>query len=220
MIRLRTSMFTFPIDLEPGGIISLVVESKKLYRDLSTVLDTLDESSVFLFQDGAERQAKKHVVVTRDLLNLDPNSKKILTAIYKKIDRTALTPERREKFDRINQAIAELLEDFASDFEGQVSFNDQISLTQLLGHFDFKFDYDESSFLTSFVSYFRAWREAMDLKLLITYDLFAYLEEEEISILSQELGYTGVALVDIDHSDGKRPGVKRFLIDRDLCEIY
>lgn len=220
MIRFRSTFFQFPIDLEPGDIASLIIENRKLYKGFSDALDYGEENSFSLFEDGKEKPLKKHLVVTRDLLTLDPNSKKILTAIYKKIDRTALTPERREKFDKINQAIAELLEDFASDFEGQVTFNDQISLTQLLGHFDFKFDYDESSFLMSLISYLRAWREAMDLKLAITYDLFAYLEEEEISLLKQELGYIGLCLIDIDHHDMKHDGVKRFVIDKDLCEIY
>jgi hypothetical protein len=43
----------------------------------------------------------------RDLFDLDPNSKRILGAIYKKIDKTSLSPERRRLFDEINAKIAE-----------------------------------------------------------------------------------------------------------------
>ena len=220
MIRFRSTFFQFPIDVDPGDIVSLTIENQKLYKGFSDALVAQEENSFSIFEDTKEKPLKKHLITVRDLLDLNPNSKKILTAIYKKIDRTALTVERREKFDKINLAIAELLEEIALDFEGTITFNDQIDLTQLLGQYDFKFDYDESSFLNSLISYLRAGREAMDLKLVFTYDLFAYLEDNEIEDLKRELSYIGLSIIDIDHHDIHHEGVKRFVIDKDLCEIY
>jgi hypothetical protein len=41
--------------------------------------------------------------------------------------------------------------DISSDFEGAISFNDFLTLPQILGMIDFKFDYDDSTFFPSFL---------------------------------------------------------------------
>lgn len=219
MIRFNYFDIQAPIFAENGEIVDLTIENKTMYRTLALdLLHSADERASF-YNDGKILDLKKNIVVIDNLLELNPNSKKILTSIYKKIDRVSLTPERREKFDKINAQIAELLQDIASDFEGSIIFNDSFELLQLLGQFDFKFDYDDSNFVTCLISFLKAYREATDLKAAICFNLFACLEEKQIEQLKSELGYIGIPLLNISYIYQKRSGIKHFIVDDDLCEI-
>jgi CRISPR type II-A-associated protein Csn2 len=94
-------------------------------------------------------------------------------------------------------------------------------LPQVLGLIDFKFDFDDSTFLSSLVSYLKAWREAMDLKTVFVLNLFSMLDETEIVSLSNELAYSGLSLVNISsfHEQYSTKTIKSVIVDNDLCVI-
>lgn len=222
MISFKHAQVGYRFDLNPGTIINLSIENPKFYRSFVCDLQKPD-SEVFSFsEDGKELEFGKSSLLITDLFDFDPNSKKILMAIYKKIDQSSLTPERQRQFDEINHKIADLAFDIASDFEGSISFNDQLALPQILGLIDFKFDYDDSTFLSAFVSYLKAWREATNLKLVFVLNLFALLDVTEIDLLSNELAYCGLSLINVAYFSKKtsNKNVKSVVIDNDLCEIY
>lgn len=221
MISFRHADVDYGFSLEAGGIVDLSLENPKLYRSFVKDLLNEDEDIKSLSEDGKELDFAKTALVITDLFDLDPNSKRILASIYKKIDKTSLSPERQAQFDEINRKIGELIGEIASDFEGQVTYNDVLSLPQVLGMIDFKFDYDDSTFLSSFVSYFKAWREAMNLKIIFVLNLFAMLKTEEITVLSSELAYSGLCLFNISyfHQSLPKENVKSVVVDKDLCII-
>jgi CRISPR type II-A-associated protein Csn2 len=133
---------------------------------------------------------------------------------------STLSGERKAKFDEINAKIEELLKDISSDFDGTVIFNDGLALPQLLGELDFKFDFDDSTFLSSFVSYIKAWREAMDLKVIVTINLFSLLDQKDVASLSKELSYLGLSVLNVSYVCEKISGIKNVIVDKDLCEIF
>lgn len=222
MILFKHQEIGFPFELSNGDIIDLSIENPNFYRSFIRDLSCGESDFFVLSEEGEEIDFSKSALLVRDLFDLDPNSKKILTAIYKKIDKTFLSPERRTLFDEINAKIGELMMDISSDFEGAISFNDCLTLPQILGMIDFKFDYDDSTFLSSFISYLKAWREATDLKLVFVLNLFSLLEESEIEDLATEISYLGLSMINIGYfplaSSNKK--VKKVRIDSDLCEIY
>jgi CRISPR type II-A-associated protein Csn2 len=222
MIHFKQAEIAYSFDLNPGDIVDLTIENPKFFFAFVKDLGTEEPDDFTLSEEGKDVDYSKTSLLIRDLFDLDPNSKRVLGAIYKKIDKSSLSPDRQKKFDEINAKIADLLTDISLDFEGTVSFNDFLSLPQLLGLIDFKFDYDDSTFLKSFLSYLKAWREAMDLKLVFVLNLFSLLSLEEIGTLSTELSYLGLALINISNfsSIPANEKVKKVIIDRDLCEIY
>jgi len=213
---------SFRFDLNPGDIVDLTLENPKFYRDFVKDLSDDECESFSLSEDGIEKDFGKSALVIRDLFDLDPNSKRILGAIYKKIDKTALSPERQEMFNEINAKISALMMDISADFEGAISFNDALTLPQVLGMIDFKFDYDDSTFLRSLLSYIKAWREATDLKIVFVLNLFALLNASEIASFSSELAYLGLPVINISYISSKasNENIKKVIVDQDLCEIY
>lgn len=222
MINFKYQEIGYGFSMLPGQLTELVIENQTLYRNfVLSVLDP-DEDTYSLSEDGKTLSIAKNALVITDLFDLDPNNKKVLSSIYKKIDRSLLSDERKEKFDKINVQISSFLEEVATDFEGTMTFNDELTVTQLLGLIDFKFQYDPSSFFTSFISFIRSWREAIDLKIVFVLNAFSMLEPKEVESFLSELGYLGVCVVDIERSrsDIKSENVKKILIDHELCEIY
>ncbi len=220
MIRLKHKDLEYSFDLNPGDIVDLTIENPVFYRAFVNDLLGEDEEKIVVSEDGNGIEFHKHALVVTDLFTINPNSKKVLAAIYKKLDSSLLSGERKEKFDEINAKISEFLKEMSNDFDGTVIFNDNLALPQLLGELDFKFDYDDSTFLTSFISYIRAWREAMDLKLMFSLNLFSLLSQSEVISLSKELSYLGISLVNVSYIHKKVEGIKSVIVDNDLCEIY
>lgn len=222
MIVFKHADIEYEFKLDSGSMVDLTIEAPKFYR--SFVLDLLGarNENFSLSEDGKSLDYEKTALIIPNLFELDPNNKKVLLAIYKKIDRNSLTPERQVRFDEINAKIASLIDDIATDFEGSVVYNDVLTLPQILGLIDFKFDYDDSTFFSSFVSYIKAWREAFDLKIVFVLNLFSMLNTSEVAALSKELAYSGVCLINISYcrlSDHPQ-AIKSVVIDKDLCEIY
>jgi CRISPR type II-A-associated protein Csn2 len=222
MINFKYQEIGYGFSLLPGELTELVIENPRLYRDFVLNLLNPDEELYSLSEDGKVLSLPKNSIVITDLFDLDPNNKKVLSSIYKKIDRSLLSDERKVKFDQINAQIVSFLNDVATDFEGTMTFNDELTVSQLLGLIDFKFQYDPTSFFTSFISFIRSWREAIDLKIVFVLNVFSMLEQKEIDSFLSELSYLGVGVIDIEHvsSDVKSENVKKVVIDHDLCEIY
>jgi CRISPR type II-A-associated protein Csn2 len=221
MIGFSHGEIDYHFDLNSGDFYDLAIENPIFYRKFVKDLIAGDEDSMCLSEDNKPIDFSKSSLVISDLFNIDPNSKRILTAIYKRIDKSCLNDERKAQFDEINRKIGELINDIASDFEGSITYNDVLSLPQVLGLIDFKFDFDDSSFLAAFVSYIKAWREAINLKVVFCLNIFSMLEENDIEKLEKELFYLGISLVNVSYLHPKplSHNVKFVTIDSDLCVI-
>lgn len=220
MIHLRHAKLECDIALEAGDIANLVIENPSFYRQFVMELLNDDTETFSFYENKKDLTFDKHAIIVPNLFDINPNSKKILTAIYKKIEKSAITVERREKLEQINQKISALLAEIADDFDGTISYNDQITMPQLLGQLDFKFDYDDTNFLTQLVSYVRAWREAKDVRIIIVLNIQSMLTDEEIAMFAEECKYMGIPIINIAYFDKVIPSSKRIVIDKDLCEIY
>lgn len=216
MIYFKYPEIAYRFSLNPGDVVDLEIENPRLYRSL--VIDLLkgDDEAFSVGLDEKELSFSKMGLVIPNLFDLDPNSKRILMAIYKKMEKVSLSPERQALLDEINAKIQNLLSDLSTDFEGAVVFNDTLSLPQLLGLADFKFNYDDSTFLSAFLSYLKAWREAIDLKIVFSMGLFSLLEPLEEKTLETELSYIGISLINIASSplSERFTGIKKVRIDR------
>jgi CRISPR type II-A-associated protein Csn2 len=221
MIRFRYKSIQKEFALGPGDVLDLTIENPLLLYTFVRDLKNDEELAFSLSEDGKDIEFNKTVLVITDLFSLDPNSKKVLAAIYKKIDRTCLNPERRAQFDQINQKINALMSEIASDFDDGISFNDALTLPQILGLIDFKFDFDDSSFLTSLLSYIKAWRETINLKLVVAPHAFSLLSSSDLAVFQKELSYLGLSFLNISSKSivESNENVNKTIIDNDLCII-
>ncbi len=220
MRHLKHKDIEYDFPLQEGEMIDLTIENRDFYRRFALDLLGDDTDKLTFSEDGIPLSLSKHAIIVTDLFELDPNSRKVLAAVYKKIAVASVTPERRIKLEAINKLIESFLDDIASDFDGTVIYNDEVAIPQLLEDMNFKFDYDDSTFLTSFISYVKAWREAIDLRLVVTFNLFSLLDPDKTSFLQKELLYLGLSLLNISYVAQKNPGIKSVIVDKDLCEIF
>lgn len=178
----------------------------------------MDEEVVLLY-DSKNVDLSKNILFISDLYNLNPNSKKVLTANYSYVENLTKTSNSLNKLIDINAEILNLLNDLSFEFNNCVSFNDQITISELLNIYEFKFDFEDKDFIKTFITYLKAIKNSNNYKIVITTNLQDLIEPEEFDFLIEELGYLNLTLINISSIKSELNYSKTVIIDKDLCEI-
>ncbi len=119
----------------------------------------------------------------------------------------------------LNLKVMEILNEISELFNNQVSFNNQITIMDLISTYDFKFDFDDSNFINAFVTHIKAMKLAIDYKIIVTFNIQDFLNNEEFNLLNKEFGYLGLTLINLCSKKSNLYYKKSIIIDNDLCEI-
>ena len=202
----------------PGESIQLVIENSNLFYSISKDLISLDEDDVILYENKILSNAKYILIIT-DLLNLDPNTKKILTSNYKYVENITKNTKLVNKLIELNTNILEIIGEISENFNNSVTYNNQITVTELLEIYNFKFEFDNLNFVDTFTSYVKAMSLAINYKIIVTYDIQNYISNDEFQLLNKDLGYLGITLINLCSIKSNLTYKTTILIDNDLCEF-
>lgn len=202
----------------PGESIQLVIENSNLFYSISKDLISLDEDDVILYENKILSNAKYILIIT-DLLNLDPNTKKILTSNYKYVENITKNTKLVNKLIELNTNILEIIGEISENFNNSVTYNNQITVTELLEIYNFKFEFDDLNFVDTFTSYVKAMSLAINYKIIVTYDIQNYISNDEFQLLNKDLGYLGITLINLCSIKSNLTYKTTILIDNDLCEF-
>lgn len=202
----------------PGESIQLVIENSQLFYSMSKDIISLDEENIVLYE-GNILNNSKYILVITDLINLDPNNKKILTSNYKYAENITKNTELLNKLIELNSNILEILGEISENFNNSVTYNSQITISELLNAYNFKFEFNDLNFIDTFISYVKAMSLAINYKIIITYNIQDFVKDEEFQLLNKELGYLGITLINFTSKKSDLSYKNTILIDNDLCEI-
>jgi CRISPR type II-A-associated protein Csn2 len=222
MINLKHCEIEEPIRLDNGEIGELVIENKPLlYHFIKDLIDSNDDDYSFTVEDKETKISNSCLIIT-DLFSLSPNTKKILTAWYKKIETNDLNAERRVQLASINKEISDFLLALSEESNCGVSFDNNISIPNLLGAASYKFNFVDGTFLENFVQYIKAFSEVMDIKLIVAFDLFAFIGQKDVNLLQEEMKLLGISVLSVSNFDYvlETKNMKKIIIDSDLCDIH
>lgn len=206
------------MNIIPGEPIQLVIENSNLFYSISKDLISLDEDDVILYENKILSNAKYILIIT-DLLNLDPNTKKILTSNYKYVENITKNTKLVNKLIELNTNILEIIGEISENFNNSVTYNNQITVTELLEIYNFKFEFDNLNFVDTFTSYVKAMSLAINYKIIVTYDIQNYISNDEFQLLNKDLGYLGITLINLCSIKSNLTYKTTILIDNDLCEF-
>lgn len=206
--------------LEPGKIYNINIENRFYYQSFMRALMEEDSEFFLYFENGKEVPFMKRSLVINDLFNIDPNNKKTLTSLYKRINETVLQNTDAEDIQRINGSMLELLQKISFEMNMEMEYETDLDITKILSLYKFSFKRQSNNLLESVVTYIKANMEIMNLKILFMIHILPLLKEQDMELFQKELEFLNLTVIHIQPIfDINRTFVENITIDNDFCEF-
>lgn len=169
------------------------IENTVLYRELC--LNTIND---FIYtEDEKEYDLNKNGLVLINPYYLELNDKKIISALYKKIERL-LNEEEKESIRAIERNLLEILSNISVDLDTPIDYDENVEFSKLLSSINVRIkEPEEKEYLDILIAYIKAYQELYKTKLIITFALSYVLTDSELTMLEKELQYNELVLIDI-----------------------
>ena len=207
-------------EIEQGKIYSLDIESQNLFIRLANAIIDADNDYLKYSEDyKCEKFEKKSILIT-DLFALDPNSKKILASLYKRIDSNIISNSDKEEIEKINTQLLNILNKISLELNTEMQYLLDLDITKILSLYKFEFSLSNGTLIERLLSYIKAHMEIMDLKFVITFNILPLIPDDDFNTFQHEFEVLGLSLININFvSKFKSKGVEYLTIDKDLCEF-
>ncbi len=184
----------------------------KNYREFSF---NLINSLIFSIDDD-EKSISTYGLVITNPFEIDLNEKKIITAIYKKIQ-SKFTDEQLGYIHKIEEYSFKLFDEILEDEDFHLEYNEAVDITKLFSNYNISFpNIEYSNYLELFSTYCKLNAMYNKTKIVISFGISNLLIKEELDLLNVEFELNDIVLLDVifDNSD------KTYLnIDEDWCII-
>ncbi|KRN88594.1 hypothetical protein IV53_GL000559 [Ligilactobacillus ceti DSM 22408] len=183
---------------------------------------TIQEGPFTLSKDNKLIKFSKNIEIIMDYLRLDPNNKKVMTKIISRMEKYAQDDyvKLQKIMTEINSFYDELMYQGAFDLQRDTS----VSLVNLLKVAGFSINNNFETLLERLICYIETENEYLDVPLFVLVNVDSYFNDDEIKDLYDYMILNNIKLIVINSNLPKRDveieGVKRYIIDRDLCELY
>lgn len=221
MISVNFKDINIIFEVLPGELVSINFENVNIFYKLYGSLKGYDSETIGCLdlETGKPIVLDKKTILLENILDLDINSRSNLTNLYKKVE-SEMSTINRLKHQEIDSKIIQFLTDVSLELDGKFTFDETIEISKLLGVYDFRFDKEEGiTIFESFINYLRFYKNLKNYEIIFAIDFIKYLNDDEISILKEELALLDCCLVDISYMSDNRNknGVRNFFFDKDKC---
>lgn len=220
MKRLKIKGIEKEFHIESGNVYDIQIESNTFYHQLVLGLINEDSDMFSLSENFNSLDFQKECLFISDILTISPNNKKILNALYKRIQEKFLTNENKELLLNINEKFLSLLEQISLDVNLETDYLTDISINDVLSLYKFSFKEGEEDFLNKIITYIKANQEIKKLSTIITLNFLPLLKENEILLLQKELELLNLTMINFNiRVKHQIKGIEYLTIDMDLCEF-
>lgn len=205
--------------INPGTIYNIDIENANLFFTL--VNDLLNgNSETFIYsEDYKIIDFTKKTLVIHNIFDIDPNGKKILTSLYKKISDN-IRKEDKQIVDEINSKCLDLLEKISFDVNQPIDYDTELDISKILILYKFCFNVDSSTPVENIITYIKANLEINNYSLVILINLLPLLSTKDIELLSKELSYLNLSIINLNLANNTyKNAIESITIDDDLCEF-
>lgn len=220
MKRLKIKGIEKEFHIESGNVYDIQIESNTFYHQLVLGLINEDSDMFSLGENFNSLDFQKECLFISDILTISPNNKKILNALYKRIQEKFLTNENKELLLNINEKFLSLLEQISLDVNLETDYLTDISINDILSLYKFSFKEGKEDFLNKIITYIKANQEIKKLSTIITLNFLPLLKENEILLLQKELELLNLTMINFNiRVKHQIKGIEYLTIDMDLCEF-
>ena len=218
MMTMKIYHYSKILNVISGSFFELIIENPFEYYFLGKKIIDCDDTAITLY-DGDIKENGKNILVIQNLFDIDPNSKKNLNVAYKKISISCSNEMVNRLISDINKKTYDLFDLISQDFDASITYETDVKLIDLLGLYNFRYNLCSNLFIENFVSFIKASLQNTNFKIVITFNLFDFIDEENYRILKKEFEYMNLALLNVSSKKSTKSVDERIIIDNDLCEI-
>lgn len=200
----------------------IVIENQRLMRtvitDLFDQINGFEGRAVLSDSDKPIRIAKSMEVLDR-FVPFSINKKRLINKIASELEKKAVNPELYPDTLEILSRIEKYLLDISQEMIGDLLF-DNVNIASLIKASGVSLSEEYDSLGEKIIDYFELVTEYDNSKVFILVNIRSYLDDEEMEAFVDTVcrqGYMVVLIESVEHTVIK--GIKRYIIDKDLCEI-
>ena len=210
------------IDTADGALHTLVIEHQTLFRTLLQDLTMQlagEEGYAVVSQDDTPLNTAKYAELLDRFVPFELNRKPLLNKIAAALERTALQEQHYAETMQTLAQTERLLEMLAFDFSCDIVFP-PVTAAMLIKAASPQLRAEEKSLAEQVLDYMQLVCEFERPKLFITVNLRSYIPDAEMVLFADTALSHGYALLMLENREYPRlPQEKRWIVDKDLCEI-
>ena len=220
-MRAKFSYMDECIEIGDGVFSVLVIENKKLYREVLSSFLTSCEEDYFVFSENFKPfEFPKDGCFISDPIFVDLNSRKLLGKLDSYMQQTA-NDEFAEETAEVKAAVARLADKLATFCDFDCDYSDETDTSAIIKLIDFRFSAESDSVLQNFADFLKLSAKYLKTKVFVAANICLYFSPDEISSLLKDLSLEHINLLMVENTAPKAPrdGEKVYIVDDDLCVI-
>ena len=174
----------------------------------------MDENIVYSVDDKPEKIDKK-VLKIFNPFQININDTKIVKALYKKLE-NIVRYKLNEKLNIVEKNFLSFMDELAIDEDVMVEYEQDVDVLKLFSAFGISYKVSDN-YLENLVNYIKVYNELFNNSLVISFGLLNLLSDDEILLLTKELQFLDLNLIDITYNSNHN--IKDLIIDQDWCII-
>ena len=216
--------FSRPIFEEKDNFVELIIESPECLGAYIFELAEQckgQEGRYVLSDKEKEVDLAKNVEIIFDIFSLEINEKRILNKLYSEMNELAKSEEFFVKTQEVIQGIQKYLLDLEYATDYILTFEQEIELPALFKAAGLRHEEIEENYFERIIRYVKIVVSILHIRVLVFVNLRSYLTDEQIQELMEEALRQQIYVVLVENSQKNCiEGGKRYIIDKDGCEIY
>lgn len=212
-----------PIEIISGCPVILSIESPSefylLVSELKSQLENGDGNFI-LIKDDKRLSLDKSCEIVFDVFDIDFKNKKIISALYKKLDTLSKEDELRLHLNQVNTCLAEFYKELFDKIELSLTF-DEMDTTDILKTANVSLQETYDNYLEKLLCFINTMVQLKSIEVLVFVHLKSVLSDTELTLLYEHCEREKVGLLLIESSLHRKslPNERVTIITEDLCEI-
>lgn len=223
-MRITHIDYNFIYELKENDRGILIVENAMLFRKIIDEMrrSIVDKEEIFIFSENNKIIKPWDMVdLVINPIELEINTKKVLTRLYEKIREEINLSELLVENNEICQNIEKYFLHIVDNIDVELTYKDKIDVTDILKMLDVKIleKYDDQT--EKLIEYIRVNYELMNIKSFIFVGLHTFFNEYEIEKIYEFAEYNKVNIFLIENRQPEKMSnyTQVKIIDKDGCEI-
>lgn len=196
------------------------MEFRNLVQELFAQANGKDGRFVLSDNDKSIKISDK-IQFILDVFSLTINSKKAIDKIYSNLIENIESSELYMKKEILNSELINLIEGSIERMEYNLEYSCEYDFKNILKICNVHFEEDEE-LPEKIAQYMKVYKNLLGYEIFTFINVAAYLSDEEVLKIIKYSNYNKINLLFIEQTDNRNcfNEAEKYIIDKDLCEIY
>ena len=209
---------------EQDVMTELIIESPEICADyLQELYAQLNkkEGRFVLSQANKIIDIPKYVEIIMNPFDIEINNRKVINKLYGELEEISKMEWMYTKTLELESLIRNYLLELEHHTDYMLTFDEELGISTILKGVNMRYEEQEMNFFEKLVSYIKIIVKVLAVKLVVFVNIRSYLTDEQMQALCKEMTYQEVKGLFIENQERSCvEGVRRYIIDKDKCEIY